>query len=692
MIRATNRRVRRGPWSPASAVLSLVLGIGLVGLPTPLSVSPAAAATQPGLTFSGHVRVQDVDAIFTANADGTGARRITPEDGRDYNWGRFAFGNTKIIYTVQAKGDPTHSIGLMNPDGSDPQIIRSFEYQLLQPQVDPSGRYVYYTAKPSFFPRAAMFRLDLATGVATNITVVGRPEGTYDADPFLIDNGDGVLFVENTAGRGTTIEMMDSDGSDRVELTNRKQYFYTDPSMSPDGRQMAIASYRGYGLPPQGEPTNSAVPVEYFYISVQAPRKGAPETLLTDGRNCVIRPADDPCEVAEMSGWVPRFTPDGSSVSFTGAIDEDRTCVCAIGVDGGSPRRIFVSGLIGIGFHDWPQPDGYPTSTDHIGSEQRTSELLLIQAGADKVKRLVVAAPDMATRTTLDLPDGLQPLEAHWGPTTETIVFTARVKLARRPPWPEPPSGSTRRVHPAHPDPNKLSATAAERQIFLLDRSDGSVERLTDPWMEDWRDGLRDGDARSNTQPRFSPDGRHLFMTNTSTLSGETFLLQFDMVTKRVRNMTRVTRESVPSDDGHSAVTPDGKLLTFSRVVGSVRSLYLMDERTGTDVRSFVADSYPASWPAWTPNGKYLFYVSKRSEGTLVLRSSIADGPTAGTTKTFSGSAYGPTAPVVAPEGDRVAFLYKGRVYGRPPTGSTPPRRIQTDLTYTFYAVDWGKP
>ena len=692
MNRAADRPVRRKSWRPVSAVLSLVLGVGLVGLPAPLAVPPAAAAAAPGLTFSGHIRITNVDAIFTANADGTGARRISPDDGRDYNWGRFAFGNTKIIYTVNAKGDPTHSIGLMNPDGSDPQIIRSFEYQLLQPQVDPSGRYVYYTAKPPFFPKAAMFRLNLATGVATNLTVVGRSKGTYDADPFLFDDGNGLLFVENTAGRGTTIGTMDSDGSDRTELTDSKQYFYTDPSMSPNGKQMAIASYRGYDQPPQGEPVGSAVPVEYFYVSVQEPRKGAPETLLTDGRNCLIRTSDDPCEVEEMSGFVPRFTPDGNSVSFTGAIDEDRTCVCAIGVDGSSPRRIFTSNLIGIGFHDWPQPDGYSTSTDHIGSEQRASELLLLQAAEDKVKHIVIAAPDMATRTTLTLPDGLQPIEARWGPTTETIVFTARIKLAKRPPWPEPPAGSTRRVHPAHADPNRLSSSVAEKQIFLYDRADDSVKRLTDPWMEDWRDGLRSGDARGNTQPRFSPDGRHLFITNTSTLSGETFLLQYDMKTERVRNMTRVTRESVPSDDGHSAVTPDGKHLTFSRVVGSVRSLYVMDERTGTDVRTLRSDRYSASSPAWTPNGRYMFFVSKRSEGTLILRSSISSGPTAGTTKTFSGSSYGPSAPVVAPEGDRVAFLHRGRVYSRPPTGSKGPRVIQPDLTYRFSAVDWGKP
>ena len=61
-------------------------------------------------------------------------------------------------------------------------------------------------------------------------------------------------------------------------------------------------------------------------------------------------------------------------------------------------------------------------------------------------------------------------------------------------------------------------------QLFRR-RGDGTVERLTDPYTEDWRDGLRNGDARSNGQPRVTPDGSTVLYTSTSRLTGESFVM-----------------------------------------------------------------------------------------------------------------------------------------------------------------------
>ena len=67
----------------------------------------AAAATAPVLTFSATDRATKLDHIYTLNADGTGLRQVTPNDGRFYSWGRFAFGNTKIVFTVRPPGRRT---------------------------------------------------------------------------------------------------------------------------------------------------------------------------------------------------------------------------------------------------------------------------------------------------------------------------------------------------------------------------------------------------------------------------------------------------------------------------------------------------------------------------------------------------------------------------------------------------------
>ena len=92
------------------------------GLPTALAApSTVTGTTAPALVFSAVERATGVQGIFTANADGTGVQRITPADGRFYSWPRWAFGNTRVVYTVRSgpAGSP-EAIAIMKPDGSDP--------------------------------------------------------------------------------------------------------------------------------------------------------------------------------------------------------------------------------------------------------------------------------------------------------------------------------------------------------------------------------------------------------------------------------------------------------------------------------------------------------------------------------------------------------------------------------------------
>ena len=234
--------------------MALLSTLTLVAGPL-VAPTPAAAATIPELTFGGLVRSTGHRAIFVGNADGTGVRSITPNDGREYEWGRFAFGNTKIVYTVHsaAPGSP-EDLALMDIDGSNPRVLRRFEYDIMQPVVDKAGTFVYYAAKTSFFSRVAHFRLDLRTNLVTNLTAVGSPTTGQDVDPNLTATGKSVLFVRNPTGRGAEIALMNTDGTDRRAITSLA-YHNTDPSPSPDGRRFVTASYRGYGKPSQANPT-----------------------------------------------------------------------------------------------------------------------------------------------------------------------------------------------------------------------------------------------------------------------------------------------------------------------------------------------------------------------------------------------------------------------------------------------------
>ena len=190
---------------PVGAVLVLALvGTTALILPGTLPAPTAAAAPIPDLLiFQGIDRATAQPGIYTVRPDGSEFKRISPDDGRDYFWPRWAFGNTKVIYTVRSgpPGGP-EDIEMINPDGKGkPRVLHKFDYRVAQPLVDPTGRYVHYTGLMPGFPRAAQFRLDLRTGLSTNLTAASGRSAGFDADPYLNRDGDRLTFVDNSPAR-----------------------------------------------------------------------------------------------------------------------------------------------------------------------------------------------------------------------------------------------------------------------------------------------------------------------------------------------------------------------------------------------------------------------------------------------------------------------------------------------------------
>jgi hypothetical protein len=185
-------------------------------------------------------------------------------------------------------------------------------------------------------------------------------------------------------------------------------------------------------------------------------------------------------------------------------------------------------------------------------------------------------------------------------------------------PHPAPPLRSQRRAHYTldQLDPANASATHdvdVSEQLFRR-FPNGTVERLTDPYTEDWRDGLAEGDARSNGEPRVSPDGSTVLYTSTSQVSGESFVMALSLGTGEVLSLTNGTSGAAWVDDQHPGISADGSRVAFTFTDGT-SDVWAMDAGSGFNASRLTDDSWTDSTPAFTPDGASVVYSSYRGPG-----------------------------------------------------------------------------
>lgn len=158
-------------------------------------------------------------------------------------------------------------------------------------------------------------------------------------------------------------------------------------------------------------------------------------------------------------------------------------------------------------------------------------------------------------------------------------------------------------------------------------------------------------------------------------------------------NLTNGTAGLMPTDDADPAVSPDGSLVAFAYTMGVDRGIYVMDARTGFDVREVRNGPIAAGQPAWGPDGRTITYLLDRRRGLTVTTADLDGQLRTRNERRISGDYSPALRPVVAPEGDRVLFLsiFAGvlNVHAVSTTGSPSPRLLQPDPLVNVLDVDW---
>lgn len=603
-------RVARGLLRATLLPAAVVTLLGAASLPPSAAAEPATLR----VVFSATDRATGQSGIYVAGPDRQ-ALRITPADGRVYSWPQFAFGDTKIVYTVRSgqPGSP-ESIYVADSDGSAPVLVRAFSYRVAQPKVAPDGSALIFTAQPPWYPQVGIFRLDLRSGEVTNLSALSSPASGTDSDPRYGQDGRAIVFAQ-TSKPNTQIALMGADGTGRRALTD-DAHSNVDPDISPDGREIVYSSYQGQGSA-RSEGGDLAIRPADWKIVSQAARPWAPTRALTAGLDCTTRAADNPCTPDEASGFVPRYSPDGSTIGFVAALDGVHTCICTVGADGSDPAVYLATASVAIDWFDWVT-DGAPSPVPYVPPAAPSSGRALVVSEREGVSTLSEANLDLSDQVTVPLPSDLRVTSARWGRDGQ-IVFSAKGPLdgLSHEPHPAPPSGQSRRDHFTYDQllGTRHSPTGIDisEQLFLR-RADGTVTRLTDPWTEDWRDGLREGDARSNTQPRVAPDGLSVTYTSTSSLTGESFVMRLDLRSGEVLNLTNGTSGAAWVDDAAPALSPTGDAVVFTTTLGT-SDIWIMDAATGYGARRVTDDAFVDLSPVMTPDGSSVIYVSYRGKG-----------------------------------------------------------------------------
>lgn len=662
----------------------LAIGSSLAGMASPQRT--AAATSNLKIVFAALDRdnsgnTTGMQAIYVANGDGTNVRRITPPgDGKFYDWPMWAMNGTKILYTARTgplAGVP-EQIYLMNPDGTGVVQLTNNAWRNGQPKMSADGSRIIFTSFWKEFPVVGLYQLSLATGEIVNLSARHSFDSGFDSDPFWSPDGQQVIFASSRGEDGneqpTQVYLMNADGTDRRRLTD-DTYFNTDPVLHPDGKTVAIAAYTGEGAPTAGRQGDDFTLVRlHDWSLVIKDIETQTSRHLTGGQNCTVREITNPCTIAEASAWVPKWTPDGAQVGFISILSPNRTGIYAMNPDGSNGRAVLEFADKAVTRFDWTAADapGQPSTPELpalaspllfggrvYASVTDGAELPEPQLFAGQSDRWLAAqiVPQQESKQ-------LAPITARWTPDKQRILFTARVPVDRNAPPPPPPPGKERQEHFSIPDPFDESGyrpEVAEEQVFVMDADGGNVQQITSAQMEDYLDGIPEGQARGNTDPDLSPDGRYLLTTNVSDSTSESWILRVDFHTGEVLNLSSMTRGLLAGRDERARFSPDGSRIVFSSLVQNSMQIMVMDP-DGLNVRQLTDDTYSNVDPAWSPDGQWIIYSSQRTTGVdpdpqvgwQLIKLNVATGEQVPVMTNPLLSAF---RPVWSPDGQRLAFI-----------------------------------
>ena len=244
--------------------------------------------------------------VWVMNADGSNQTQLTTAAGADFH-PSWSPDGTKIAYEHRTSAGS--QIMVMNADGSNPQTLTTSPYDSETPSWSPDGTKIAFAsdrAPPNFIFQIYVMGADGSN--QTPVTSSTAPSG--DTDPAWSPDGTKIAFLGDVVSGGTHsphIFVMNANGTNPVQITNGAGSGEGAPTWSPDGTQIAFAA----SYPPMPD---TFAPSQIYKVNSDG---SGPVTDLSNNSNQEGSPAWQKNGVVDISAGQPVPEPATGSVPAT---------------------------------------------------------------------------------------------------------------------------------------------------------------------------------------------------------------------------------------------------------------------------------------------------------------------------------------------------------------------------------------